>query len=156
MNSIKLERNGGHDKIRYRYRCCKAQLPCSDSRTTNGRSYNGGGPHAEGNTVYLDRQTVNCYDKGLSYLKLDRLRSNWNYKYDCCKTQYTSATVSCYNTNTGFNSDGHGKSVYLDRHNIACNTNYFITKFKLVRNSKHTQYRYDVRCCKINKPSVKN
>ena len=120
---------------------------------TNKETYNGGGL---GDTVYLDRQPINCHDKGLSYLKLDRSGSNWNYKYDCCKTQYASSSVSCYNTNTGFSDDGKGESIYLDRHNIACNTNYFITKFKLNRNSGRDKYRYDYRCCKINRPAVKN
>ena len=148
MNAVKLQQNSLHNKIRYRYRCCSTRFPCTDSRTINQRSYNGGG---EGNTVNLDHQTINCYDKALSYLKLDTFQNYWNYKYDCCKTDSKSATVSCYNANTAFDSDGDGKSMFLDRHEIACKANYFITKFNLVRNSNN-QYRYDYRCCKVNKP----
>jgi len=151
MNYIKLQRNSGHTQIRYKYRCCRSQLTCSDSRRTNGQSYNGGG---EGNTVYLDRQTNNCYNKGFSYLKLDRSGTNWNYKYDCCSVP--SGSVSCYDTNTGYNDDGDGKVVYLDRHTMSCNTNYYITYFKLVRNSSHNQYKYDYRCCKLNAPAATN
>ncbi|XP_066931095.1 properdin-like isoform X1 [Clytia hemisphaerica] len=151
MNYIKLQRNSGHTQIRYKYKCCRSQLTCSDSRRTNGQSYNGGG---EGNTVYLDRQTNNCYNKGFSYLKLDRSGTNWNYKYDCCSVP--SGSVSCYDTNTGYNDDGDGKVVYLDRHTMSCNTNYYITYFKLVRNSSHNKYKYDYRCCKLNAPAVTN
>lgn len=156
LNTFKLERNPPprQNKIRYKYYCCRAQLPCTDNVVINPQTYNGGG---NGNTVYFDRQTIDCHDKGMSFLKLDRYGNNWNYKYHCCKTNYASASVSCYNANTGFNRDGRGNSVYLDRHNVHCSsTDYFITKFKLDRNWWHTKYRYDYRCCKVNAPPAKN
>lgn len=153
INAIRLQRNSGHTQIRYRYRCCKSQLSCSDSRKTNSQTYNGG---SEGKSVYLDRQTINCYDKGMSYLKLDRSGNNWNYKYDCCRVGYSAAKLSCYDQQTPFNDDGDSNVVYLDRHNIYCNSNYFLTYMKLQRNSGHTKFRYNYRCCKINTPSATN
>ena len=148
INYIKLQRNSGHTKIRYRYRCCRSQLSCSDTRKTNGKTYNGGG---EGNSVYLDRQSIQCSNKGISYLKLDRSGDKWNYKYDCCSVSYSRSSVSCYYKDTGFNKDGGGDAVYLDRHTIQCNSDRdFITYIKLKRNSGHNKVRYDYKCCGIN------
>ena len=153
MNYIKLQRNSGHNQIRYMYRCCTSQLSCSDDRLKfNSRTYNGGG---DGKSYYLDRQSIQCSNKGISYLKLDRSGSYWNYKYECCSVSYTSSSVSCYNKNTGFNKDGGGDAVYIDRHTMVCNSDkHFITYFKMNRNSGHNQIRYDYKCCGINVPSV--
>ena len=154
INYVKLERNSGHNKIKYTYKCCKSQLSCSDSTTTNGRSYNGGG---QGNSVYLDRQSIQCYNKGLSYLKLARSGNYWNYKYDCCKVSYASSSVYCYSKSTGFANDGDGESVYLDRHTISCNSQTdFVTYMKMSRNRGHDKVKYDYKCCRINTPSRTN
>ena len=145
---MKLERNSDLNKIRYRYRCCKSQLSCSDSRTTNEQTYNGGGP---GKTIFIVGQTIQCNKKGIRYLKLDRTGDMWNYKYDCCTVSYGSSSVSCYDLNTSFNDDGDGNSRYLTRHTIKCNSDKdFVTYIQLVRNSDLDKIRYNYKCCSIN------
>ena len=146
MNYMKLERNSSLNKIRYRYRCCKSQLSCSDSRTTNEQTYNGGGP---GKTIFIVGQTIQCNKKGISYLKLDRSGNTWNYKYDCCIVSYGSSSVSCYDLNTGYGDDGDGESFILSRHTIKRNSDKdFVTYIQLVRNFDKIRFNY--RCCSIN------
>jgi len=153
MRSLKLERNSNHNQIRYDFDCCTSQLPCNDLSTNNGQTYNGGG---EGNTVYLDRQTISCGNRGLSYLKLDRSGDKWNYKYHCCQVSYSKASISCYEKDTLFNADGDGKNVYLDRHHLSCPSTYYIASMKLNRNSNHGKIRYTYKCCKVNTPAATN
>jgi len=154
MNYMKLERNSDLNKIRYRYRCCKSQLACSDSLTTNSQTTNGG---SNGNTVFFDRQTIQCNKKGISYLKLDRSGDNWNYKYDCCTVAYSKSSVTCYDLDTSFHDDGDGENIYLDRHTIKCNKDTdFVTYIKLVRNTGLDHIKYSYRCCSVDAPAVTN
>jgi len=151
MNQLKLTRNKGGKKIRYDFKCCKSQLPCSDQRKTNRQTYNGG---KGGNTVYLDRQPIACGQRGLSYLKLDRSGDKWNYKYDCCKVDYTKVSMSCNTKETKYENDGKGHNAYLDRHDLKCPSNQFISYMHLIRKSDKIAYRYN--CCKINLPAPTN
>lgn len=146
LNALRLERNNGHNKIRYAYRCCRSQLSCTDWPKINTQTYNGGG---EGNSVYLDRQTISCGNGGISYLKLNRKYNNWNYRYNCCYVSRVKGNISCQDRNSGFNDDGRGNAHYLDRHRMQCASDKeFITYLKLIRNSGHNKIRYNYKCCK--------
>ena len=148
MNYMKLERNSDLNKIRYRYKCCKSQLSCSEKLTTNKQTNNGGGL---GNTVLFDRQTIQCNKKGINYLKLDRSGDVWNYKYDCCDVAYASSLVSCYDLKTAFSDDGDGSSFNLIRHTIKCNSDEdFFTYIQLVQNPRFDKIRFNYKCCSIN------
>lgn len=154
LSYMKLERNSDGGKIRYRYQCCRSQLTCTDSRTTNGQTHNGG---SNGNTVFFDRQTIDCHNKGISYLKLDRTGDLWNYKYDCCQVSYDKSAVTCYDANTAFGDDGNGENIYFDRHTVECkNKSEFITYIKMIRNSGLDKIRFNYKCCSINKPAATN
>ena len=149
INYMKLERSVWQAKIRYKYKCCRSQLSCSNTRKTNQKTTNG-----NGNSVYLDRQTIQCDNNGINYLKLDSdggfFWPKWNYKYDCCSVSNAKSSVSCYNKNTGFNQDGGGHVGYLERHTLQCNSDReFITYLKLNRNKQQTMIRYDYKCCGI-------
>ena len=54
------------------------------------------------------------YDRHLSESDIQRVSTKLRSKYGIRKF------VDCYSKNTGFNYDGNGNSVYLDRHNLDC------------------------------------
>ena len=64
------------------------------------------------------------------------------YVYVCCKK-----TVKCNRRimNNPLTNDGRGSLVYLDRQNVKCPNNGFLTQFKLNRNGN--RYRYSYECC---------
>jgi hypothetical protein len=55
---------------------------------------------------------------------------------------------TCRDAATPWNDEGGGNAVFLDRHNVACNDDEMLSRFKLNRNGGG-QYRYDYRCCKL-------
>ena len=90
INDIRVQRNSGHNKIRYSYWCCqlkwswKRKSRCYTKRT--GMTYDG-----NGKVYYLDRQTVRCRSGyGLSYFRLKRnsRHDKWAYNYRCCKVNH--------------------------------------------------------------------
>jgi hypothetical protein len=57
--------------------------------------------------------------------------------------------LQCRGTATPWNDEGRGNAVFLDRHDVRCNSNELINRFRLVRNGRG-QYRYDYTCCTVN------
>lgn len=107
-----------------------------------------------GNTVFLDRQRLNCGGSGnvLNMFKLERSGSDPNqirYKYKCCK--HTGSSCSIRKVNNRFTVDGGGEVIYLDRQRVACNSNGLVNDFKLSRNGAHNKYRYEYYCCDLNR-----
>ena len=87
LNGYWLERNGGHNSIRYSYYCCNLRYSRHRARTTcyneiTNWTYNG-----NGKSYYLDRQTVQCSRPRyfLTSFRLQRSGSNWRYHSRCCK-----------------------------------------------------------------------
>ena len=151
LNYFRLERGGNMENIKYAYKCCPVQFPCIVTDKTNFFT----SVNSE-ESVYLDRQNVNCNSVSnsfLSYFKLDRKArvsdSDVRYKYGCCKLT-GGKTSTCYNDQTAFDSDGDGNSVYLDKHHVQCRYKYALAQFQLKRNSNHDKWRYDYTCCKAN------
>ena len=60
--------------------------------------------------------------------------------------------LKCRTLNTPFNDEGGGNAVYLDRHDLRCESNEMLGQFHLARNGAG-QYRYDYTCCKVTSPS---
>ena len=143
INSFQLETNNLY-QYRYRYQCCTAQLPCTNTNKENDFTDDGA---PEGDPIYLDRQNVNCEDQPITYFHLVRKDSGdeWKYKYRCCNSQFTQ---QCVDKQTNFDTDGDRQTIYLDRHNVACPQYYGISRFQLNRNSGGDKYRYLYRCCK--------
>jgi hypothetical protein len=52
----------------------------------------------------------------------------------------------CSNRATPWNDEGGGNMIYLDRHDIACNDNENLTRFKFVRDQRG-KFQYQYRCC---------
>lgn len=71
LKMFHLERSGGN--VRFKYICCKfTKAVCTVAKRTNGFTYDG-----DGDTVYLDRQTLSCGDHG--YLNDYWLERNSNH-----------------------------------------------------------------------------
>ena len=88
INDIQLQRNNGHDKVRYSYYCCNLKKPWSNSCYDKYTGYTDDG---SGKIYYLDRQTVQCQSGyALSYYVLQRNggHDKWRYRYRCCKARY--------------------------------------------------------------------
>lgn len=147
LNRFRLVRNG-QGQYRYVYRCCDLGVPCSEKNTKNTP------PNADGagNMIYLDRHEITCgNDNFITSFRLIRPTSTQiSYRFDCCQV---TRDKKCYNTQTPFNADGGGNTVYLDRHNVECNTGYSMTYIRLLRNGPpHDKVHYSFRCCEIEKP----
>jgi hypothetical protein len=138
LNQFKLERPSGN-RIRYRYLCKEAINSSGKNKNTGSNDWGGG------NTIYLDRHNVDCGTKPIARFRLVRPAGNKiRYDYRCSNK---SSTGVCRNANTGWNQES-SRNIYLDRHNVRCNSDEVITQFKLNRNGKG-KFRYDYKCCKI-------
>lgn len=95
-----------------------------------------------GNTVFLDRHSVDCETEGLQGFRL--VRPRWNrlaYYYQCSKN---ADYKHRFGKATGWNAEGGGRSVYLDRHDVNCGA-HALTHFHLRRRG-NGQYRYNYTC----------
>ena len=148
IKMFRLQRSGG--KIRYEYICCAlTSNVCANTRKWNGFTYDG-----NGDTVYLDRQTISCGNHGYVngfWLQRNGRHNRIRYSYDCCNLRSYQHRVrtTCYTSRTGFTYDGNGKSYYLDRQTVRCTHRYFLTYIRLERNGRHDRWRYRFTCCKI-------
>lgn len=105
-----------------------------------------------GNAVYLDRHSLDCGSNGISQFKLYRNANNlsqFQYGYTCSTGGPKLGPYMA--KNTGFNDDGGGNVVYLDRHNVDCGSDGVLSQFNLVRNNT-SQYRYEYKCLPSTKP----
>eukprot|EP00112_Aurelia_sp_Birch-Aquarium-sp1_P018684 Seg4492.1 transcript_id=Seg4492.1/GoldUCD/mRNA.D3Y31 product=Coadhesin protein_id=Seg4492.1/GoldUCD/D3Y31 len=90
INDMRVQRNSGHNMVRYNYQCCNlsSQLRRYASCYISATGYTFDG---NGRVYYLDRQKVECRaGYALSYYKLERNSSHdhWRYRYRCCKVNY--------------------------------------------------------------------
>ena len=150
FKGFKLIRNAAAgNRIAYRYRCCKLNKPICTRRTKVNRfTYDG-----RGNTVYLDRQVVDCgrYSYLTSFhLVRNRAGNHVRYIYGCCglRRRRHRRRTHCYFGYTPFNAEGGGRNIYLDRHRLSCRGRFFLNYFHLQRNG-HGRYRYQYRCCRV-------
>ena len=143
MSGVLLQSCCGN-QIRFRIRCCQIiGLNCNNQMKTNSFTYGG-----HWNMHYLDRQVVHCNNQAtqpFSSLRLFGSGSNLTYRYNCCRN---TSPVSCRNAHTAFNADGGGNSVFLDRHNVQCHDNEFLTRLHLVRRLP-SSVRYNYKCCRM-------
>lgn len=102
-----------------------------------------------GNAVYLDRHNLTCDSNGIKRFRLVRDgKGKYRYDYTCSSGGDLGASTS---KNTGFNDEGGGNMIYLDRHNIDCGVDGVLSQFKLNRSGQN-QYRYDYSCLASKKP----
>lgn len=139
-----LRRDHTRTKYRYQYTCCTSPLPCNHQTRSTPFSHDGGG-----NAVYLDRHNVECFNK--NFIRSFRLNRNRRgkkirYRYGCCNVP--NIHKATYIDSTPWNSDGGGKTIFLDRHHVKCNRGYGLSKFRLKRSKDHTN-RYEFSCTSV-------
>ena len=61
------------------------------------------------------------------------------------------APISTTSKSTPLNSDGNGNVIFLDRHNVDCGQNAFLSQFALDRGGTGNQIRYSYKCANTDK-----
>ena len=127
-------------QIQYKYKCLDGINSLANINKDTGSNDWGGG-----NTIFLDRHNVNCDKNPIAKFRLvrpagDKIR----YDYTCNSKQVSGA---CRDVNTGWNQESN-MNIYLDRHDVKCDTGEVITQFKLNRDGQG-KFRYDYKCCKM-------
>ena len=139
LNQFRLGRPTGN-QIQYKYKCLDGiNSPANINKDTGSNDWGGG------NTIFLDRHNVNCDKNPIAKFRLvrpagDKIR----YDYTCNSKQVSGA---CRDANTGWNQESN-MNIYLDRHDVKCDTGEVITQFKLNRDGQG-KFRYDYKCCKM-------
>lgn len=143
INQFQLERSSVGPQYQYRYTCSTGGLNTPISRNSTNAAENGG----RGNTVYLDRQNVNCGPGHvLTYFQYANLPGNKSkYDFSCAPA---TKPLQCRQASTPLNEDGGGNAVYLDKHNVKCNADEALSQFNLINDGKG-KYQYNYTCCKV-------
>jgi hypothetical protein len=139
INRFKLVRKGDGN-MAYEYNCSEGGILKSPTTYSNPPS------EANSNTVYLDRQPINC-DKNSLLSRMQLAISpdkTWKYNYSCVKSE---KELSCRDVSTGWNEEGGGNALYLDRHDVKCENDESLSSIALVRKGDGN-YRYNYKCCK--------
>ena len=101
--------------------------------------------HGHGNTRYFDRHDVKCDgSRLLSRMQLRTHGSNVNFEFTCCAVE----GATCHGRSTGESGDGGGNIIFLDRHDIKCNDNEFLSRVKL-QTPTGGDIKYDYSCCSV-------
>lgn len=147
INYFHLERKG--NKYRYKYRCCNTQLPCNSVKKSTEFDDDG-----NGNTIFLDRQNIDCDGQYINNFKLQRNNGGNKVKftYTCCEMPEEKA---CVQERTPMNDDGGGNAIFLDRHEVKCKDNFALSQFKLSRGGGGKKYQYQYTCCQTKAPGKK-
>jgi hypothetical protein len=105
-------------------------------------AWTGANEWGEGNTIFLDRHTLDCGDDGLNEFKFVRPSTEQiEYSYKCLEGINSPADIV---KDSGANDWGEGNAIFLDRHTVDCGTKP-ITKFRLGRPTP-SEIRYDYTC----------
>ncbi len=143
LNQFGLIRQPG-GKTQYNFSCLNPLNLQTKALATNAQ-YKGSKRGKRSSALYLDRHDVNCDDKPITQFGLKRSGTRRiKYEYKCGNVE--PSDVTCRNTSTPWNQESNSVH-YLDRHNVKCNSDEYISKFKLNRDGGG-KFRYDYKCCK--------
>lgn len=113
------------------------------SNKTTGLNDSGGG-----NAIFLDRHDIECGEKSaLNQFNLATSGTKVNYNFKCNSASDIGSPVS---KGTGFNEEGGGNVIYLDRHVIKCDPGSAISRIHLTRNGAN-KFQYEYKCVPIPK-----
>ena len=118
-------------------------MPSAQAYTTDTPTNNAGW----GDHNYFDRHALDCGLGGMSRVKL-RMRApvgwfasgRWDFQYDC-DAAYQDGSTTRY---TGWNHDGNGNVIYLDRHGIDCGNKPL--QFLKLQTTSGDRMRYKYKC----------
>ena len=148
LNQFRLARNQPtNDKIQMLYTCASGPaLGTSVPKFTPlDIKRAAGSSEPNGNTVYLDRHEAACpFQSVMTELKLNTNGDKWQWAYKCAPSE---RVLTYRDVATTMNDDGGGRSEFLDRHDVKCNSNEALTKIKLVRNyPTNNKYQFQYQC----------
>lgn len=143
LNQFNYKREG--DQLRMNYTCASnPNLGSPVSESTPWQNSNGG------NTFALDNLNAEC-GPGNVMTQL-HLATNpdgqWKWEYSCAPS---TNPLTCRTTSTPMNDGGNpneGPSIYLDRHDIKCDTNEAISQMQLVKGDNNN-YEIQYTCCQV-------
>ena len=144
-----IKHNNKSTAIRYHYKCDAKKEPTVTQKTTEIVS------NSDISKTYAfgqsDKLNVNCGNKPITYYELHTdPNKSWElkYKYNCgsttsdkCRNQITATTDA---------SDNWG---FLDRQNVECKENEYLSQFKLISTGKNGKNKYEYKCCEIKDQS---
>lgn len=137
MNQFVLTRPIAN-KIAYNYTCSSGgELGESSDKFTSAKTGHN----------RLDTHIVDCgKDSVLSSFRVTRPGGGDNIRYDY-KCRQSKKPLKCRNLETTADTDGDRNLVYLDRHNVKCNDDEALSRFKLNR-KMGKKMLYEYTCCK--------
>lgn len=105
----------------------------------------------QGSVFFLDRHTVDCKDNNVlqGFVLKQPSQNQISYAY-ACKSSSAISQDGAYEDKTKENdtdSNENKSANYLDRHNVSCNNNYALQRFKLDRNGNKIFYSF--KCVKV-------
>ena len=104
-----------------------------------------------GNTIFLDRHNIDCGVNGVKRFRLTRDGAG-HFRYDfTCTEKGNLDSNAPTSKDTGFNDEGGGNTIFLDRHNVDCGDNSGLSQFNLTRDGQG-RFRYNFKCLKSKTP----
>jgi hypothetical protein len=138
LNGFQLETQVG-GSMRYRYTCTSINKNPS-SYTWNATPLNDDG---SGNTIYLDRHTIECSDRPVISFRLVSFPNHlMSFGYGCTGDKFVYTGDDYY---TEWSAEGYGRVMYLDRQHVMCPNNGAMSSLRLQRSGADT-YRYAFKC----------
>ena len=144
LSGFKLSRGGTLDKIKYDFSCCDVPAASAAKCFTRSTDWKTAG---KGRTYFLDRHDVDCGAAAFLSefaMKVKRARKI-KYTYKCC--ELPNVKMVCQSRYTEMNQDGGGNVIFLDRHDVSCGNEEFLTRIHLSRGGTEDQIRYEYTCC---------
>ena len=140
-----IKHQGKSTAIRYHYKCdAKKQPTITQKETETVSNPDISKTYAFGQS---DKLNVNCGNKPITYYELHTDQNDdWSlkYKYNCGST--TSDKCRNITTDPTDASDNWG---FLDRQNVECKENEYLSQFKLKSTGKNGKNNYEYKCCEI-------
>ena len=143
FNQWQLTEPVKNSRIEFKYKCLKdtgakpSKFTQTDCKGDNG-----------GDARYLAMHDVDCEGSPITHIdyghKVCRHRGT-NYSYSCGNKK----SDTCRDANTEW-ADLSRKSTDLTSHNVKCNDNEYLSRFKLTKNTTDDRYRYEYKCCDLD------
>lgn len=138
-----IKHQGKSTAIRYHYKCdAKKQPTVTQKETETVSNPDISKTYAFGQS---DKLNVNCGNKPITYYELHTDQNDdWSlkYKYNCGST----TSDKCRNIITP-QSDASDNWGFLDRQNVECKENEYLSQFKLKSTGKNGKNNYEYKCC---------
>lgn len=130
------------DSVSYNYRCLYgADSPANIQKSTPRES------RGDGSVIFLDRHDVDCGQNPIAKFNLTRPEDDkLSYNYTC---NSKAAAGQCRDVTTEWKDEnGVWKVIHLEQHDVVCQDDEVITRFKMQRNVEEKS-RYEYKCCKV-------